>query len=70
MYPKSLDQILWEAYDDGCRRIEADLRRFIGPLNAWIRALLGGRLPPDWRQRRLSLYCDCGRKQELRVTPT
>ena len=32
MDPKSLDQILWEAYDDGCRRIEADLRRFIGPL--------------------------------------
>ena len=68
MDPKSLDQILWEAYDDGCQRIEADLRRFIGPLNAWIRNLLSRTLPPDWRQR-LGAYLDSWEPAGFEIDP-
>ena len=54
--------------DDGCRRIEADLRRFIGPLNAWIRPLLSNMLPPDWRQR-LGAYLDSWEPEGFEVDP-
>ena len=45
----ALRQLLWEAYQDGCRRIEADLRQFVTPLDAWIDGLVEAGLPHDWR---------------------
>ncbi len=39
------------AYDDGCRRCEADLRHFRGALDVWLDQLLLRPLQPNWREQ-------------------
>ncbi len=44
-------RLLQEAYDDGCRRCDADLRQFVTPLEAWMDELLAKPLEPNWRDQ-------------------
>ncbi len=40
-----------EAYEDGCRRCDADLQQFVTPLEAWMDELLAQPLAPNWRDQ-------------------
>ncbi len=44
-------KLLQEAYEDGCRRCDADLQQFVTPLEAWMDQLLQEPLAPNWREQ-------------------
>ena len=67
-FENRLSRILWEVYEDGCRRCEADLWRFVGPLYEWIEELLQQALPADWRDR-LGAYLDSWEPEGFEVEP-
>ena len=67
-FENRLSRILWEVYEDGCRRCEADLWRFVGPLYEWIEELLQQVLPADWRDR-LGAYLDSWEPEGFEVEP-
>ena len=65
---ESTYDILLEAYEDGCRRIEQDLWEFTEPLYEFCDRLVQPRLPDDW-PKQVHAYLDAQEPKGYEVLP-